>query len=152
MRRLACWCLCLAWLGVAALQAEEPKLEQPGAPPQLGLLTEVNAETGDIAIWYVEAKMVVETEMIEEVVDGQRVVRTELVPRQVHEHRIRKHNLRGVQIVTGAGEVLDPVAALPRLKRGRMLFFYTGDKLDERYQQVMKEDALIVLIPVKAGP
>lgn len=152
MKRITAWLLTIAWLGVTTLQAEEPKLEQPGPPPQLGLLAEVDAERGVIGIWYVTTNTVFETEMIEEVVDGKRVVRTEIVPKQVQEHRMRQLNLRDVHVLTPANKRLTPDQALARLKRGQMLFFLTGDKLDERYQQVMKEDTLIVLIPVKAEP
>lgn len=151
MKRLAVWLLTIAWLGVTTLQAQEPKLEQPGSPPQLGLLAEVNVDSGDVAIWFVTTNTVNETEVQQDIVDGKPVMRTVIVPKQVQEHRMRKLNLRDVQVLTPANKRLTTDQALARLKRGQMLFFHSGDKLDERYLKVMKEDALIVLIPV-AGP
>jgi hypothetical protein len=144
-------------LAVAGLQAapvpERPALEKPQTPPPTMAAAEIGKD-GALLIERTAVRSEV-AQVTEEVVlpGGRKEARTRLVPRQVILTTMEKVELKDVQAFGSDGKQIDTAKLAELLKKSTPVLVSTdGQKVDPYYLQLVKEGAVVLVLPAPKAP
>jgi hypothetical protein len=131
----------------AAYRAESAQVTGEASPEFVHVL-KLDKEKGLLAYRAFALKPVQEIVTVE--VNGKSVKRTLL--RHTNEQLDHEVSLRGVRVYDSKGRRLGQAAALERLSAGGMILKSAdGNKVNARYLRAIREDMLILVIPVETG-
>jgi hypothetical protein len=145
------WLIVAAMCGATGWVRAADEVETPGTQPQWAVVREMDAEAKTVSVMVTVTKPVFETYQYTVEVAGRQETRVAQRKIDVSEVRVRLLKLAETRVVTAGKAKLDEAAALKRLTPDTPVLLHPGSqKLDPRYLALLKDDALILVVPAEA--